>query len=108
MRLTLKNKEWACKLTTPMYNKLHDLEDIEDELDIDLITLIKVWNAVLQKEFIWTKYDNELDETDDVVIGDEVNGLLYIYFYWCSGKHVALFLKDYGKTWALTKEELEK
>lgn len=86
--------------------KLGQLEDIEEELGIDLITLIKVLNAVLQKEHFWTKYDNELDETDDVKIGDEMNGLLYIYFYWDNGKHLVFLLSDYGKTWALTKEEL--
>jgi len=86
--------------------KLGQLEDIEEELGIDLITLLKVWDAVLQKEYLWTKYDNELDETNDIEIGDEMNGLLYIYFYWSGGKHLVLYLKDYGKTWALTKEEL--
>lgn len=88
-------------------HKLGQLEDIEEELGIDLVTLLKVWNAVLQKEYLWTKYDNELDQTDDIEIGDDYNGLLYIYFYWYGGKHLTLYLKDYGKTWALTKEELE-
>lgn len=104
---------WKSKLKNDRYelienaiDKLGQLEDIEEELGIDLITLIKVWNAVLQKKYLWTKYDNELDETDDVVIGDEMNGLFFIYFYWDNGKHLVFPLTDYGKTWALTREEL--
>lgn len=86
---------------------LKQYKTIEEELGIDLITLIKVWNAVLQREYLWTKYNNELDETNDIEIGDDYNGLVFIYFYWDSGKHLTLYLKDYGKTWAFTKEELE-
>ena len=88
------------------YVKLGQLEDIEDELGIDLITLFKVWNAVLKQEYLWTKYNNELDATNDIEIGDEDNGLFFIYFYWENGKHLTFCLNEYGKTWALTKEEL--
>lgn len=87
--------------------KLKRIEKIEKELGIDLITLLKVWDAVLRKEYLWVKYDGELDRTDDVEIGDEMNGLLFIYFYWDNGKHLVFELSEYGKTWALTKEELE-
>ena len=89
------------------YAKLGQLEDIEDELGIDLVTLLKVWNAVLQKEYLWTKYNNILDDTNDIEIGDDDNGLFFIYFYWDNGKHLTFCLNEYGKTWALTKEELE-
>ena len=89
------------------YAKLGQLENIEDELGIDLVTLLKVWNAVLQKEYLWTKYNNILDDTNDIEIGDDDNGLFFIYFYWDNGKHLTFCLNEYGKTWALTKEELE-
>ena len=60
-RLTLKDKNWACQLTTPMYNKLHDLEDIEDELGIDLNT----------SNFSTTKIDEETGlEVDDLTLSD--------------------------------------
>lgn len=87
--------------------KLGQYEDIEEELGIDLVTLIKVLDAVLRKEYLWTKYNDKLCATNDVFFGDEYNGVLFIYFYWNNGKHLTFELKDYGKTWALTKEELE-
>ena len=88
--------------------KLGRYEDIEEELGIDLLTLLKIWEAVITKDYFWVKYNNELDKTDDIEIGDDENGLLFIYFYWSNGKHLVLYLKDYGKTYALTKRELEE
>lgn len=96
MRLTLKNKEWACQLTTPMYDKLHDLEDIEDELGTDLITLYKAFkNGIWRKMFgggIIHYESNQISVYIDHIDTD-------------SGKELYLF--DYGKEWALTKEELK-
>lgn len=112
MRKTL-NTKYKCFTVEEFKSIRKDLDileqykSIEEKLGIDLITLIKVWNAVLQREYLWTKYNNELDETNDIEIGDDYNGLVFIYFYWDSGKHLTLYLKDYGKTWAFTKEELE-
>ena len=81
--------------------KLGQLEDIEEELGIDLITLFKA----VEQQKIWTNFHNEIDCCDECEyrLGD-----IYIYFYWENGKHLVFDLKDYGKTWALTKEELEK
>lgn len=84
-----------------IYEKLHDIEDIEEELGVDLATLFKA----LKQQNVWTKYENEIDlcDTCEYMLLDD-----FIYFYWNSGKHLVFELKDYGKTWALTKEELEK
>jgi hypothetical protein len=92
---------------TEMLEKLHKIEAIEQEIGIDLIKLVEILNANLNKDVFWVKYDDELDTTADVMIGDEYNGLLYIYFHWDNGKHLTFFLKDYGKKWALTKKELQ-
>lgn len=92
MRLTLKNKEWACKLTTAMYDKLHDLEDIEDELGIDLIILFKALNDGIY-------YCDKTYTVDEKLY--ITNGEIYNY-----ARDKWVYLKDYGKTWALTKEEL--
>ena len=86
-------------------DKLRRLEDIEDKLGIDLITLSKaltngVWvkleyfgckttNIVFEKAFYFGK-----------VIGEEKPVI--------RAECREYYLKDYGKTWALTKEELEK
>lgn len=65
-------------------DKLGQLEDIEEELGIDLITLFKAL-----KDGYWYKEDNE-------IIFEEPNG-----------EGLREMLCGYGKTWALTKEELE-
>lgn len=91
-----------------MCDKMQEINKIEEEIGIGLIKLVEILNANLEKDVFWVKYNDELDATANVVIGDEYNGLLYIYFYWDNGKHLTFFLKEYGKTWALTKKELEK
>ena len=88
-------------------NKLGRLEDIEEELGIDLITLFNIDKQLNTKKEIWFKIEDEIEENlrcDSYYIIDlkhkafvkiEYEPLDYLYF------------KDYGKTWALTKEELE-
>ena len=107
MRLTKNDNglyfddDCICPQTNDIIDKLGQLEDIEDELGIDLITLFKVLNADkvynrqygyydlcsidIKEKTIW--FDNE-----KVVDKKPIDTLL---------------LKDYGKTWALTKEELK-
>ena len=81
--------------TAEIVDKLGQLEDIEEELGIDLITLFKalkngVWfkdkNSEVRYSFNITNYVGE----KRIQIGDET----FRRF------------QDYGKTWALTKEEL--
>lgn len=73
--------------------KLGQLEDIEDELGIDLITFFKIYNTdkvyIKGKDYYWKiKHYNR----HSITVG--------------TNKTIYLPLKDYGKTWALTKEEL--
>ena len=97
-------KTWIEKV----YNKLSNLEDIEEELGIDLITLFKaiekgifvntdkMYNSEFVKKVLdkRKKYKPNFDFIDkDLEVED---------FY-----GISVHLKDYGKTWALTKEELE-
>ena len=102
------------KLITPneidnsIYKKLKILEDIEEELGIDLITLFNIDKQLNTKKEIWFKIEDEIEEN-----------LRFDSYYIIDLKHKAfvkieyepldyLYFKDYGKTWALTKEELEK
>ena len=101
-RLTLKNKDWACQLTTPMYNKLHDLEDIEEVLGIDLITFFKITECKKIVELSGTLDSGVFITHPDSCLSIDIQGKCVR-----DGKQKFLF-KDYGKTWALTKEELEK
>lgn len=98
MRYTLKDDEYWVKSDNreKAIQKLGQLEDIEEELGIDLVTLFKVLkNGVYYKnEFgeIVRGYPRYESDVEEYVIG---------------GVRDYTFLKDYGKTWALTKEELE-
>ncbi len=80
--------------------KLGQLEDIEDKLGIDALVLL---SAIVQEK-IYIKQDDEIFENDvEFSINCDENGY-YINLEVCHfGK---LYLKDYGKTWALTGDEL--
>lgn len=74
--------------------KLRDLEDIEDELGIDLVTLISAL-----KNGIWIYDTNGLK----MFTGHFKNGLVFNYCSQPSIQYIdrLFYLKDYGKTWAL-------
>ena len=78
-------------------DKLGQLEDIEEELGIDLITLLK---AV--KNGVWVRHPyNSIDYEPfriDYGIDYKTNEE---YMFICG-----MEIKDYGESWALTKEEL--
>lgn len=92
--------------------KLGKLEDIEEELGIDLSILIKAFKlgAYFMSPYrgeikyfvrLWLWADLRKKRFD---IRKEYFAKSYDY---CTGGALFLF-KDYGKTWALTKEELEE
>lgn len=79
-------------------NKLGRLEDIEEELGIDLLTFFKALRSGIHVIDDGYPYDDRVD-------------LIYSSSIPCGFKGKVsdhcVFFKDYGKTWALTKEELE-
>ena len=86
-------------------NKLGQLEDFEEELGIDFITLFK---AIKTK--IYAKAHHY--KTGKTSILDFEEPRLIKHEEWCLVGTCGTFtycvaLKDYGKTWALTKEELK-
>lgn len=109
-------------------NKLGQLEDIEDELGIDLITLFKAF-----KNGIWSKgsryhgcctenepcfikptalelgtvWYTEKEHKNDIDSSSEESGALCLYTHDYELEVYCVRVKDYGRTWALTKEELE-
>ena len=100
------------KLITPneidnsIYKKLKSLEDIEEELGIDLIKAVELCKQVNNKKVVYTK---ERWGIDTIKIIDELDVELFNHRLYKSarGMYVSLDLYEYGKTWALTKEELE-
>lgn len=89
---------------TKLCKKFGQLEDIEEELGIDLITLFKALkNGIYAKVYIPMSFGIKEIRFLDV----EKTGL-GLYKNFIRTNYGLYQLKDYGKTWALTKEELEK
>ena len=85
-------------------DKLGKLEDIEEELGIDLITLFKAL-----KKGVYVKYDSDFGMTGKPnikIVKDNATGVCYRDKKWYIQEADTL-IKDYGKDWALTREELE-
>lgn len=88
--------------------KLAKLEDIEEEIGIDLITLFKA----LKQGYIYVKLEDEITKRDVDMLNFEdgirggvfskteaVDNCLQCY-------QMLNYLLGYGKSWALTREEL--
>ena len=89
-----------------IYCKLELLENIEEELGIDLIKAVELCKQVNSKKVVYIKDDYgiyPIEILDDLDV-ELFNHRLYSNY---RGIYVSLDLFDYGKTWALTKEELE-
>ena len=103
-RLTIKDKAIRDNFNAE-YGKLADLEDIEDELGIDLITFVKVFEKGIfvknestnNKIEYWSPFDIKVIkssyQTDICYIRSKKN------------KYVGCF--NYMKTWSLDKGDLE-
>lgn len=108
-RLTMKIRDGL--YTAPNINSTDDLkyklgkyEDIEQELGIDLITLFKA----LKNGFYFKYKDKTLSSND--YFFQITTDLRDNWIFDIISDHLSLLstkVKDYGKTWALTKEELE-
>lgn len=93
-----------------VYNKLGQLEDIEEKIGIDLITLLK---AQMQDTIYYKGYQFDYKIQECTVIycnwiyikGKLVYMLLLNNMRWGCG--IQVYASDYGKTWALTKEDFK-
>lgn len=113
------------KLIDELASELLEYKDIEEELGIDLITLFKAlkngawikgtsYNGQIMNEPIFIERPEislvnkylKIDENFNTINREENVWCIYIYYYQLRTRIARL--KDYGKTWALTKEELEK
>jgi hypothetical protein len=83
------------KAVEELLNKLGQLEDIEDEFGIDLLILFKALNECY--------VDGHKGQA--IIINNKEIAIKYQLsdYSWTSK---ICKIKDYGKTWALTKEEL--
>lgn len=102
----IKNDFIEVKDKDEAYKKLCQLEDIEQELGIDLITLFKALKYgvyyytsqnQLTHDYVWL-YDN--------YVSASVRDKLSYSLLTCFQKQILSF-EDYGKTWSLYKQTLE-
>lgn len=93
-----KSTPW--EILNPWFEKMGELEKIEEDLGIDLITLFRALRCG-----IFCRYP--LGET--YMYTSLTNDRLSIEYKWkCLRKGSQKFyFKDYGKTWAITMEEFE-
>ena len=80
------------RLKNEAIDKLGEHEDIEEEYGIEIITLSKL----LKQGFVYIRDGASIEKNQGFIIDN--TGL------W---SQVKLDPKEYGKTWALTKEELQ-
>jgi len=88
------------KMFSKMTAELLEYKDIEDELGIDLITLFK---AIYEGIYVKTK--NGISKHYTVSLRKWFQTNTYCLYY---RPYTHIWFKDYGKTWALTKEELKQ
>ena len=82
-----------------LVHKLGALEDLEEELGIDFIILSKI----LKQRFVYDKNQVKIELLGLHIKSEE----LCLYGFVEDTTHaVYLRLKDYGKTWTITKEKL--
>ena len=118
-RLTEKNKKFACteclncmegRKIEDQYYKLQELEDFEDELGIDLITLFKA----LKQGYIYEKIGDEIIKSDVDMLDfrEGIKGVCLDKSYGIDNYkqcyQTLKYINGYGKSWALTREELEE
>lgn len=90
-------------------DKLGQLEDIEDELGIDLITLFKALkNGIYRKGVnVYGDYDKNFVKINHKQCEFDIKNKVLYEISDINFQHIfPVKLTDYGKTWALTKEEL--
>ena len=80
-------------------DRLEEYRKIEEEISVDFITLSKI----LKQRFVYDNGQVKIEVLGLHIKSDE----LYLYGFVEETMHaVYLRLKDYGKTWTITKEKL--
>ena len=97
-RLTGHNYEHD--LFRDIYCKLQYLEDIEEEIGVDFITLIKMF-----KDDVYINDGGFVDEIGRIY-KEQVKSIEHWPIWgFTTGDNVEYAFKDRGRTWALSKEE---
>ena len=110
-RMLCNPKENVLAIAKEVTDKLGQLEDLEDELGFNLVSFVKVMkNGVIfvkGKEPEWAGEGKKKDIVRYCVERFDKDRLKVRFNNYCDSHFIYNPLKSYGKTWALTKEELE-
>lgn len=98
-----KNRQKMLDMTKQLQcnNKLGQLEDIEEELGIELLTMAKI-----VKEGVWCEKNDKHYELSYFDFKKRAMMLRLLDDDDCLIDTTYVWFKDYGKTWALTRKEL--
>lgn len=112
-RLTIKELHIVEDMNKAL-DKLSQLEDIEEEIGIDLVTLFTVSKVFCKSEIKKYTRDDYGIKIEEILFSQIVkrdlmainlqNKTIQLGSSWSFKNYK---ISDYGKTWALTKEELE-
>lgn len=102
------------EINESIYNRLKLLEDLEEEIDMSLLELFRI----LKRGQIIYKTRSLYHNNKIILESRKIDGLYYDGVYYILKLHNMLFeddnddydvvyVKDYGITWAIKKEELE-
>ena len=102
------------EINDSIYYRLKLLEDLEEDIGMSLLTLFKI----LKRGQLICKFKPMWDPKKTILVSREINNLYYDGCYYKldineDGDEGYIidydpYIKDYGITWALTREELEK
>ena len=102
-----KLKNYRYELIEEAIDKLGQFEDIEEELGIDLVTLLKA----LKDGFYYKKQGifHTSDKENYIFLSakSDLPNQMCIEVYFGDLEMMCFYFNEYGKTWALTQEELE-
>lgn len=112
MRITVKTnteigygyKEYSSEGSIAITRKLGQIEDIEDKLHIEIITLFNALNK-FQPIYVFNEYDGKIVKLP--VYGARRRLVDNQIFIDTSNCYAVLDLVDYGNKWALSYKELE-
>ena len=91
------------EINESIYKKLKSLEDLEEEIGVDFVTLVK-----MLKDDIYINDGGIVDEIGHIY-KEQVKSIEHWPLWgFKAGNNVEYAFKDRGKTWALDKEEFYK
>lgn len=94
------------ELDNGIYKKLKQLEDIQEDLGFDLHLAVDICKKANEQKYVYVKESYGISK---LTLSDDLDVELFHHRLYSNsrGIWVSLDLKEYGKKWALIREDLE-